>query len=79
MDNKKIETINKIYRLTQQDAEFNDALRKKLGVKDQDSNTIVINGNRIDDIYEYCIEGHKKTITGILRRFSSEKHRGNSC
>ena len=56
MDNKKIETINKIYRLTQQDAEFNDALRKKLGVKDQDSNTIVINGNRIDDIYEYCIE-----------------------
>lgn len=56
MDNKKIETINKIYRLAQQDAEFNDGLRKKLGMGAPESNTVVINGDRIDDIYEYCIE-----------------------
>lgn len=56
MNNKKIETINKIYRLTQQDAEFNEALRKKLGTEVSESGTVVINGDRIDDIYEYCIE-----------------------
>ena len=30
MDNKKIETINKICRLAQQDADFGEMLRKKV-------------------------------------------------
>ena len=55
MDNKKIETINKICRLAQQDADFGEMLRKKLG-----ANNVVsiddLSDDRIDEIYEYCIE-----------------------
>lgn len=55
MDNKKIQTIDKIYRLTQQDAEFYEELKKKLGI-DSSSKEFVVNDERIDEIYEYCIE-----------------------
>jgi hypothetical protein len=55
MDDKKLQTIDKIYRLTLQDVEFNDELRKKLGI-DSSKTQVIINEKRIDDIYEYCIE-----------------------
>ena len=53
-ENKKV-AIEKIYQLTKQDAEFNDELRKKLGITSS-ANTSIIDDERISQIYEYCIE-----------------------
>ena len=53
-DNKKA-AIEKIYQLTKQDAEFNEELRKKLGITSS-ANSVVIDDERISQIYEYCIE-----------------------
>ena len=54
MDEKKTTTIDKIYQLTKQDAEFNEELRKKLEITSAESPTI--DDERLDQIYEYCIE-----------------------
>ena len=53
-DNKKA-AIEKIYRLTKQDAEFNEELRKRLGMTSS-ANSVVIDDDRLSQIYEYCIE-----------------------
>lgn len=55
MDEKKLSTIDKIFRLAQQDGEFNEELRNKLGIVDS-SNIVVNDDERINQIYEYCIE-----------------------
>lgn len=55
MDDRLQTTIDKIVRLSEQNSEFDKALRKRLGMV---SNPIMdsIDGNKIDAIYEYCIE-----------------------
>ena len=53
-DNKKA-AIEKIYLLTKQDAEFNEELRKKLGITSV-ANSAIIENERWNQIYEYCIE-----------------------
>lgn len=55
MEENKKTAIEKIYLLTKQDAEFNEELRKKLGLTSV-ANSAVIDDNRLDQIYEYCIE-----------------------
>jgi hypothetical protein len=53
-DNKKA-AIEKIYLLTKQDVEFNEELRKKLGIASSASSAIA-DDERLNQIYEYCIE-----------------------
>lgn len=55
MDSNKEDAIEKIYRLTLQDAEFNAALRKKLKIESS-ANVVLDNDRRLDEIYELCIE-----------------------
>lgn len=55
MDENKKAAIEKIYLLTKQDAEFNEELRKKLGITSSASSAIIDDG-RLSQIYEYCIE-----------------------
>ena len=55
MEENKKATIEKIYQLTKQDAEFNDELRKKLGITSSASSAL-IDDERLNQIYEYCIE-----------------------
>lgn len=55
MDENKKNAIEKIYQLTRQDAEFNNELRKKLGLFSSASPS-VIDDERLNQIYEYCIE-----------------------
>lgn len=47
-------TIDKIARLTQQNTEFDIELRKRLNVAS--ANSVLSDDERINDIYEYCIE-----------------------
>ena len=47
-------TIDKITRLTQQNAEFDMELRKRLNVAS--ANSVLSDDERINEIYEYCIE-----------------------
>ena len=47
-------TIDKIARLTQQNTEFDMELRKRLNVAS--ANSVLSDDERINDIYEYCIE-----------------------
>ena len=47
-------TIDKITRLTQQNAEFDMELRKQLNVAS--ANSVLSDDERINEIYEYCIE-----------------------
>ena len=54
MDEKIISTLDKIYRLSQQNAEFDSKLRKRLNVASATS--AIIDDERIIHIYEYCIE-----------------------
>lgn len=53
-DNKKA-TIEKILLLTKQDAEFKEELRKKLGITSV-ANSAISDDERLNQIYEYCIE-----------------------
>ena len=53
-DNKKA-AIEKIYLWAKQDVEFNEELRKKLGITSSAS-SVLIDDNRLNQIYEYCIE-----------------------
>lgn len=55
MDSNKEDAIEKIYRLTLQDAEFNAALRKKLKIESS-ANVVLDNDRRLDEIYELCIK-----------------------
>lgn len=55
MEENKKAAIEKIYQLTKQDAEFNEELRKKLGITSV-ANSAVIDDERLNQIYEYCIE-----------------------
>jgi hypothetical protein len=55
MDANKKNTIEKIYRLTLQDKEFDAALRKKLGITAV-SNAALSEQDHINEIYELCIE-----------------------
>ena len=55
MEENKKTAIEKIYQLTKQDAEFNDELRKKLGITSSASSAL-IDDDRLNQIYEYCIE-----------------------
>lgn len=54
MDDKLMSTIDKIARLTQQNTEFDMELRKRLDVAS--ANSVLSDDERINDIYEYCIE-----------------------
>ena len=55
MEENKKATIEKIYQLTKQDAEFNDELRKKLGITSSASSAL-IDDERLNQIYEFCVE-----------------------
>ncbi len=55
MEENKKAAIEKIYLLTKQDAEFDRELRKKLGITSSASSS-VIDDERLNQIYEYCIE-----------------------
>lgn len=55
MDDNKKTAIEKIYLLTKQDAEFDEELRKRLGITPL-ANSAIIDDERINQIYEYCIE-----------------------
>ena len=55
MEENKKAAIEKIYLLTKQDAEFNEELRKKLGITSS-ANSAIIEDKRLSQIYEYCIE-----------------------
>ena len=55
MEENKKAAIEKIYQLTKQDAEFNEELRKKLGITSSASSAL-IDDERLSQIYEYCIE-----------------------
>lgn len=55
MEENKKAAIEKIYLLTKQDAEFNEELRKKLGITSV-ANSTIIEDERFNQIYEYCIE-----------------------
>lgn len=54
MDDKLMSTIDKITRLTQQNTEFDMELRKRLNVAS--ANSVLSEDERINQIYEYCIE-----------------------
>ena len=55
MEENKKAAIEKIYLLAKQDVEFNEELRKKLGITSSASSAI-IDDERLIQIYEYCIE-----------------------
>jgi hypothetical protein len=68
MEENKKATIEKIYQLTKQDVEFNEELRKKLGIISS-ANSSVIDDERLSQIYEYCIEK-------IIRKQAEEFYNG---
>ncbi len=55
MNDKKLSVIERVFKLTQQDTEFKFELLKKLGVENT-INSPIIEDERINQIYEYCIE-----------------------
>lgn len=55
MDANRNNAIEKIYRLALQDKEFDAALRKRLGIN-LVSNVALTETDRINEIYEWCIE-----------------------
>ena len=55
MDEKLKSTLDKIIRLTQQNAEFDKSLRDAMSLSYPVDNG-VISDERINQIYEYCIE-----------------------
>ena len=55
MDDKLKSTLDKIVRLTQQNAEFYKSLRDALKLSNPADNGI-ISDERLNQIYEYCIE-----------------------
>ena len=65
MEENKRTAIEKIYLLTKQDAEFNEELRKKLGITSI-ANSAIMEDEKLNQIYEYCIE---KIITEQAENF----------
>ena len=55
MEENKKAAIEKIYLLAKQDTEFNEELRKKLGITSSASSALM-DDERLNQIYEYCIE-----------------------
>lgn len=55
MDEKLISTLGKILRLCNQNAEFDKELRKRLDMASS-ANALSLDVERMDQIYEYCIE-----------------------
>lgn len=55
MDDKMKSTIDKVIQLSRQNAEFGAELRKRLGMTTATMD-ISVNDERLDRIYEYCIE-----------------------
>ena len=55
MDEKLKTTINKIVQLSKQNTEFDTELRKKLDLFPS-ANSVIIDDERLNQIYEYCIE-----------------------
>lgn len=55
MEEKYISAIDKIVRLCAQDSEFDNVLRKKLGIPTSFT-SISLDDDRINQIYEYCME-----------------------
>lgn len=68
MDEKLTSTLDKILRLCNQNAEFDKELRKKLGMVSS-PNALSLDDERIDQIYEYCIE---KVVRKQAQDFYSE-------
>ena len=68
MDEKLNSTLNKVIWLCGQNAEFDKELRKRLGVAPSAS-VLPISDERIDQIYEYCIE---KVVRKQAREFYSD-------
>ena len=68
MDEKLNSTLDKIIRLCGQNVEFDKELRKRLGVAPSAS-VLPISDERIDQIYEYCIE---KVVSKHARYFYSD-------
>ena len=55
MEEKFISAIDKIVRLCAQDSEFDNELRKRLGIPTP-LTSISLDDDRINQIYEYCME-----------------------
>lgn len=55
MDKKLKNTIDKIVQLSRENIEFGAELRRRLG-KDSSAESLSLDGERIEQIYEYCIE-----------------------
>ena len=55
MDEKKKSALDRILLLTQQDAEFNNELRKRLGM-DSAAISHITDTEKIEHIYELCVE-----------------------
>lgn len=68
MDGKLISTLDKISRLCSQNAEFDKELRKRFGITSS-ANALTVDDERIDQIYEYCIE---KVVRKQAQEFYSD-------
>lgn len=55
MDEKLNSTIDKIVQLSKQNPEFDTELRKRLQISSS-VNTVSVSDQRLDQIYEFCIE-----------------------
>ena len=55
MEENKKSVLDRVLLLAQQDSEFYEELRKKLGITSA-ANPAVIEDERLNQIYEYCIE-----------------------
>lgn len=74
MDNNLKATIDKIYLLTKQNTEFDTELRKRLNIVS--ANSAIKNDERIEHIYEYCIEHViKEQAKDFYKDFPLEKIR----
>lgn len=68
MEEKLISTLDKISRLCIQNADFDRELRKRLGMVPF-ANALSLDDERIDQIYEYCIE---KVVRKQAKEFYSD-------
>ena len=55
MDKDKESVLERVLLLAQHDPEFDEELRKKLG-KTSVANSVLFEDERLNQIYEYCIE-----------------------
>lgn len=77
MEENKKAAIEKIYMLTKLDAEFNEELRKKLETTSV-ANSAIIDDERLNQIYEYCIEDIlRKQASNFYEPFSNDAIRNS--